>query len=55
MRVGGELSVAGRTWALLIVVVSEGRRRKASLKRGSRGAGGVLTVRGSLETSGEEE
>ena len=53
MKVGA-LSVAGRTRELLVAVVSEGRRRKASPKRGSRGAGGVLMGRGSFATSGEE-
>ena len=54
MKVGA-LIVAGRTRALLIVVVSEGRGRKASPKRGSRGAGGVLMGQESFATSGEEE
>ena len=55
MRVGGALSFAGRNRALLVAVVSEGRRRKASPKRGSRGAEGVLTGRGPFATSGEED
>ena len=53
MKVGA-LSVVGRTRALLVAVVSEGRGRKAIPKRGSRGAMGVLTGGGSFATSGEE-
>ena len=53
MKVGAQF-IAGRTRALLVVVVSEGRGRKASPKSGSRGAGGVLTGRGSFATIGEE-
>ena len=47
MKVGA-LSVAGRTRELLVAVVSEGRRRKASPKRGSRGAGGGVDGPGVL-------
>ena len=50
----GALSVVGRIWVLLVLVVLEERGRKASPKRGTHGAEVVLTGGGSFAMSGEE-